>query len=95
MGCVELATCIVALKLVEEMINGECGDVCQPNVICYASIIDGLCKDGFVNKVRVLFLDMKGRGIYPDAFVCNSLIHVYCCAVNWEDAKGLFIEMLD
>lgn len=94
MGCVELATCIVALKLVEEMINSECGDVCQPNVICYAGIIDGLCKDGFVNKVRVLFLDMKGRGIYPDAFVYNSN-SCLLCAVNWEDAKGLFIEMLD
>lgn len=44
-----------AFKLLEEMINGECGDVFQPNVVCYASIIDGIYKDGFVKKARRCF----------------------------------------
>lgn len=84
-----------AFKLLDDMINGECSDVFQPNVVCYASIIGGICKEGFVKKAKVLFLDMKGKRIYPDAFVYNPLIHGYCCTGNWEEAKGLFIEMLD
>ncbi|GAY56632.1 hypothetical protein CUMW_173380 [Citrus unshiu] len=91
LGCLIRGLCMQgkvteASRLFKKFVAFDCRP--NPNVICYASIIDGLCKDGFVNKARVLFLDMKGRGIYPDAFVYNSLIRVYCCAVNWEDAKG-------
>ncbi|KAH9753504.1 pentatricopeptide repeat-containing protein [Citrus sinensis] len=93
LGCLIRGLCMQgkfteASGLFTKFVAFDCRPNVIPNVICYASIIDGLCKDGFVNKVRVLFLDMKGRGIYPDAFVYNSLIRVYCCAVNWEDAKG-------
>lgn len=85
----------VALRLHEKMVSGddENGLISKPNIFSY-SIINGLCKEGLVDKAKELFLEMKGRGI-TDVVVCNSLIPSFCCAENWEEAKGLFIKMLD
>lgn len=51
------------LKLHEELVNGtgEFGVICHLNVISYSSIINGLCKDGLVDKAKELFLDIKSR----------------------------------
>ncbi|KAK3184947.1 hypothetical protein Dsin_032233 [Dipteronia sinensis] len=38
---------------------------------------------------------MKGRGIHANAFICTSLLHGLCCVGDWEEAKSLFIEMLN
>lgn len=64
-------------------------------MVCYGSIIDGLCKDGLVEKAKELFLEMKGRGICPDVVVYSPLMHGLCSMDEWEEAKGLFIEMTD
>lgn len=76
MGCVVLG---VSLRLLEEMLsgNGKFCIYCQPNLVCYASIID-LCKDGLVEKAEELFLEMKGTGICPDVVVWGSLMHGLC-----------------
>lgn len=38
---------------------------------------------------------MKGGGIYPDVVIYSSLIHGFCYGGKWEEAKGLFNEMVD
>ncbi|KAL9392337.1 hypothetical protein Peur_016257 [Populus x canadensis] len=61
MGCVELGIS-VAVKFHEEMLSGKgkFGIYCKPNLVCSGtSIIDGLCKDGLVEKAKELFLGMK------------------------------------
>ncbi|KAK1567060.1 hypothetical protein Q3G72_007653 [Acer saccharum] len=58
-------------------------------------IIDGLCKDGFTDKAKELFSEMKENGILADAVTYTSLIHGLCCVGEWEEAKCLFIEMLN
>lgn len=96
MGCVELGIS-VAVKFHEEMLsgNGKFGIYCKPNLVCYGSIIDGLFKDGLMEKAKELFLEMKGRGICPDVVVYSPLMHGLCSMDEWEEAKGLFIEMTD
>ncbi|XP_031257991.1 pentatricopeptide repeat-containing protein At1g12300, mitochondrial-like [Pistacia vera] len=87
----------VVLRLHEEMVagNGEGGVICKPDIISYGSIIDGLCKDGLVDKAKEYFLEMKGKRIKPDVVVFNSLIYGWCFVGNLEEAKGLFVEMAD
>ena len=48
---------LVALNLFEEMVN-EFGVICKPDVVTCTNIIDGLCKDGFVDKAKELLLQM-------------------------------------
>jgi pentatricopeptide repeat protein len=38
---------------------------------------------------------MKGGGICPDVVVYSPLMHGLCSMDEWEEAKGLFIEMMD
>ncbi|KAK3185182.1 hypothetical protein Dsin_032468 [Dipteronia sinensis] len=54
---------IVALQLHEQMVNrnSKYSVTCKPNVVWYGSITDGLCKDGFIDKAKELFLEMKGN----------------------------------
>ncbi|KAK3185073.1 hypothetical protein Dsin_032359 [Dipteronia sinensis] len=88
---------IVALQLHEQVVNGNSkyGVTCKSNVVWYSSIIYGLCKDGFTDKAKELFSEMKGNGILADAIIYTSLIHGLCCVGDWEEAKSLFIEMLN
>ncbi|XP_031257988.1 putative pentatricopeptide repeat-containing protein At3g16710, mitochondrial [Pistacia vera] len=87
----------IVLRLHEEMVagNGEGVVICKPDIVSYGSIIDGLCKDGLVDKAKELFLEMKGKTIKPDVVVFNSLIYGCCFVGNLEEAKGLFVEMAD
>ena len=55
--------------------NREFGVVCKPNTVTYNTIIDGLCKEGFVDKAKELFLQMKDENINPNVVTYNSLIH--------------------
>ncbi|KAI9178044.1 hypothetical protein LWI28_022025 [Acer negundo] len=38
---------------------------------------------------------MKANGIPADAITFTTLIHGLCCVGNWQEAKSLFIEMLN
>ncbi|KDP21351.1 hypothetical protein JCGZ_21822 [Jatropha curcas] len=77
-----------ALKLLGEMVNGngESGMICKPDRISYAGIIDGLCKDGLIEKAKELFKQMKDMGIFPDVVVYTSLLQGVCSHGEWEDA---------
>ncbi|KAK2635996.1 hypothetical protein Ddye_030788 [Dipteronia dyeriana] len=75
--------------------NGGNGIVCRPNIVCYNSLIDGLCKDGLINKAEELLLEMKRMGFGPDVVSYTSLIHCLCCGSKWEEAKDLIVEMVD
>ncbi|KAI9177193.1 hypothetical protein LWI28_012154 [Acer negundo] len=88
---------IVALQFHEQVVNGNSkySITCKPNVVWYGSMIDGLCKYGFINKAKELFLEMKGRGIHANAVIYISLIHGLCCVGEWEEAESLFKEMLN
>ncbi|KAL9358769.1 hypothetical protein Peur_046892 [Populus x canadensis] len=93
MGCVELGIS-VAVKFHEEMLsgNGKFGIYCKPNLVCYGSIIDGLCKDGLAEKAKELFLEMKGRAICPDVVLYSLLMHGLCSMDEWEEAKDMLCQ---
>ncbi|KAK4858823.1 hypothetical protein QYF36_022628 [Acer negundo] len=86
-----------ALKLHEQTVkgNGENGVICRPNIVSYNSMIDGLCKDGLINKAKELLSEMKGMRISLDVVSYTSLIHGLCYWGKWEDTKDLFAEMRD
>ncbi|XP_031268640.1 putative pentatricopeptide repeat-containing protein At3g16710, mitochondrial [Pistacia vera] len=67
----------------------------RPDIVSYGSIVNGLCKDGLVDKTKELFLEMKSGGIKPNVVVCTTLIYGCCFVRNLEGAKVLFFEMLD
>ncbi|XP_022862868.1 putative pentatricopeptide repeat-containing protein At1g12700, mitochondrial [Olea europaea var. sylvestris] len=87
----------IALQLVKEVggSNGRFGLTFTPNLIIYSTLIHGLCKEGLLEKGKLLFLEMKGRGIMPDLFTYSALIHGLCEAGGWDEAKQFFIEMID
>ncbi|XP_031251247.1 pentatricopeptide repeat-containing protein At1g63330-like [Pistacia vera] len=87
----------VAIKLHEEMVNGNVGFgvICRPNVVIYNSIINGLCKARLIEKARELYLEMKSLGISPDVITYSTLVHCLCSVGDWEkdrigDARALF-----
>ncbi|XP_031280166.1 putative pentatricopeptide repeat-containing protein At3g16710, mitochondrial [Pistacia vera] len=67
----------------------------KPDIVSYGSIVNGLCKDGLVDKTKELFLEMKSGGIKPNMVVFTTLIYGCCFVRNLEGTKGLFFEMLD
>lgn len=73
----------LALKLHDEMVNGinKLGVICKPNIVTYGSIIDGLCKDDYVDKAKDLFLEMRSKGIHPNVVVYNCLVTVFVVLV--------------
>ncbi|TXG60594.1 hypothetical protein EZV62_015167 [Acer yangbiense] len=75
--------------------NDEIGVICKPNIVCYTSMIDSLCKDGFIEKANELFSEMMGSGISPNVVTYTSLIHGLCCGGKWDEAKDLIVEMVD
>ncbi|KAK1549890.1 hypothetical protein Q3G72_009668 [Acer saccharum] len=88
---------IVALQLHEQRVNGNSkyGDICKPGVVWYGSMIDGLSKDGYTDKAKELFSEMKGNGIPADAVTFTAFIHGLCCVGDSKEAKSFFIEMLN
>lgn len=48
---------------------GDFGGIYKPNVFCYGSLIDGLCKDRLVDQTKDLFMEMKDKGINANTLV--------------------------
>ncbi|CAM8901649.1 unnamed protein product [Rhodiola kirilowii] len=87
----------IALNLHEQIADGThelSGDL-QLNLICYNTLIDGLCKDGLIDKAKELFLEMKKKDVSPDVITYNIVIDGLCRAGKWEEAQAMFHEMLD
>ncbi|CAM8901559.1 unnamed protein product [Rhodiola kirilowii] len=87
----------IAFNLHEQIADGthDLSGVLQINFICYSTLIDGLCKDGFIDKAEELFLEMKKKDISPDVITYNIVIGGLCRAGKWEEAQAMFHEMLD
>lgn len=67
----------LARRLHEDVVSGKSG-LGKPNLVCYSTVVDSLCKDGLVDDAKNLFLEMKGKGISPDVVVYSSLIQGMC-----------------
>ncbi|CAM8901605.1 unnamed protein product [Rhodiola kirilowii] len=87
----------IALNLHEQIADGthDLSGVLQMNFICYSTLIDGLCKDGLIDKAKELFLEMKKKDIRPNVITYTMVIDGLCRADKWEEAQAMFHEMLD
>ncbi|CAM8899266.1 unnamed protein product [Rhodiola kirilowii] len=87
----------IALNLHEQIADGthDLSGVLQMNFICYSTLIDGLCKDGFIDKAKELFLEMKKKDISPNVITYNIVIGGLCRAGKWEEAQAMSHTMLD
>ena len=63
------------------------GGSCQPNVVTYSTVIDGLLKEGEVGKAYSLFCVMLQRGISPNVVTCNSIISGMCKAQSMDKSE--------
>ncbi|CAM8899404.1 unnamed protein product [Rhodiola kirilowii] len=87
----------IALNLHEQIVDGThdlSGDL-QLETRCYNTLIDGLCKDGLIDKANELFLEMRKKDVRPDVITYTIVIDGLSRAGKWEEAKALFHEMLD
>ncbi|GKE46325.1 tetratricopeptide-like helical domain-containing protein, partial [Tanacetum coccineum] len=67
---------------------------CDPDVITFNAIIEGLCKTGNnFTSVGLLRL-MDARGCKPDIVMYNTLIDSFCKDKMIDDASNLFREMV-
>ncbi|XP_031271283.1 pentatricopeptide repeat-containing protein At1g62680, mitochondrial-like [Pistacia vera] len=83
----------VAIKLLEEMVNGNKESVvsCRLDVVVYTTLIDGLCKAGLVEKARQLFLEhMIQMGVVHDIYTYNIFMNGYCLSDRIGDVRELF-----
>ncbi|CAM8930725.1 unnamed protein product [Rhodiola kirilowii] len=87
----------IALNLHEQIADGthDLSGILQLNLICYNTLIDGLCNDGLIDKAKELFLEMKKKDISPSVVTYNIVIDGLCRAGKWEEAQAMFHEMLD
>ncbi|KAM7253871.1 hypothetical protein ACFE04_031553 [Oxalis oulophora] len=88
----------VALKLLDEIDddrNCQFTAVTNCKLVSYTSIIDHLCKDGFIDKAKQLFLEMKAKGIEANVVTYATLLRALYSTNRCEDANELFIQMLD
>ncbi|KAL5789288.1 hypothetical protein ACOSQ2_004176 [Xanthoceras sorbifolium] len=88
------------------LINGLCAEgrimeatrlpnkILAPNVVWYGSMIDGLCKDGFIDKAKELFLEMLNQGVQPDVVTFSVLLDELCKAGKIDEANRLYEFMI-
>ncbi|CAM8901608.1 unnamed protein product [Rhodiola kirilowii] len=86
----------IALNLHEQIADGthDLSGVLQLNLICYSTLINGLCKDGLIDKAKELFLEMKKKDISPNVITYTMVIDGLCRAGKWEEAQAMYGEML-
>ncbi|KAF7086507.1 hypothetical protein CFC21_089793 [Triticum aestivum] len=66
-----------ALELIHMM--ADAGGSCQPNVVVsYSTVVDGLLKEGEVNKAYSLLCEMLHQGISPNVVTYSSIIFGMC-----------------
>ncbi|CAM8907124.1 unnamed protein product [Rhodiola kirilowii] len=85
----------IALNLHVQIADGthDLSGVLQINCICYNTLIDGLCKDGLIDRAMELFLEMK-KEISPDVITYTMVIDGLCRAGKLEEAQAMYGEML-
>ncbi|KAJ4746312.1 hypothetical protein LUZ62_080717 [Rhynchospora pubera] len=60
----------------------------EPDVVTYSILIDGLCKNGEIERAVELLLSMKSEGHEPDVVTCNILIDSLCTNVEIEKSSA-------
>uniref|UniRef100_A0A453MQH8 Pentacotripeptide-repeat region of PRORP domain-containing protein n=1 Tax=Aegilops tauschii subsp. strangulata TaxID=200361 RepID=A0A453MQH8_AEGTS len=82
-----------ALELIHMMVQH--GGSCQPNVVSYNTVVDGMLKEGEVDKAYTLFSEMLRQGISPDVVTCTSIISGMCKVHAMDKAEEVLQQMLD
>ncbi|KAK4717582.1 hypothetical protein R3W88_015920 [Solanum pinnatisectum] len=83
-------------------------DICEPDEIMYATVMNGLskrghtqktlnalCKDGNLNATINILNEMKQKDIYPNIVTYNSIVDGLCKLGQWEKVTTLFSEMVN
>jgi pentatricopeptide repeat protein len=68
---------------------------CPPNVLSYNMVINGLFKEGEVDKAYTLFHEMLGQGFPPNIVTYNSVIDGLCKAQAMDKAEAVLQQMFD
>lgn len=61
----------------------------------YIAAIGRYCRLERVDDAMKLFLEMKGKGIRPNAFTYSYLIPTLCLCGKWKEARAMLGEMFD
>ncbi|KAJ4800028.1 Actin-depolymerizing factor [Rhynchospora pubera] len=60
----------------------------EPDVVTYSILIDGLCKNGEIERAVELLHSTKSEGHEPDVVTCNILIDSLCKNVEIEKSSA-------
>ncbi|KAL0330661.1 UNVERIFIED_CONTAM: Pentatricopeptide repeat-containing protein, chloroplastic [Sesamum angustifolium] len=81
-----------AMRCFDEMVSG--GN-CEPNVLTYNALINGLCLNGDVDEARRMMSRMRLSGLRDNIATHTSLLKGYCIAGRSDEAIKHFKEMLN
>lgn len=56
-------------------------------------MINGLCKDGFVDCSLLLFNEITNQDVEPDSYTYNTVVCGLCSSGKWEEVRSLVSEM--
>lgn len=72
----------------------ECAGV-LPHIYICTILIDGLSKDGHLEKARSLFEGLPSKGLRPDVKTYTVMIGAFCREGLLDEANELFAKMKD
>ncbi|CAI0377193.1 unnamed protein product [Linum tenue] len=70
---------------------------CDPDVVTYNTLMDGLCRVGKVQTAHNVMKGMnkKGRDVKPDVVTYTTLVRGYCMKLEIDEAMAVFEEMVE
>ena len=71
------------------MMADDGGGSCPPNVVSYNTVVNGLFRDGHVDRAYSLFSAMDDRGILPTVVTYSIVIDGLCKAQAVDRAEGV------
>lgn len=66
---------------------------CQPNLVTYGAVVNGLCKRGEIDLALLLLKKMDKAKIEVNLVIYNTVIDGLCRYKHVDDALDLFSEM--
>ncbi|XP_057988957.1 pentatricopeptide repeat-containing protein At1g62930, chloroplastic-like [Hevea brasiliensis] len=75
-----------------EVFKNMCSHGQQPDKVTFSIILDGLCKQGYLDEALTLFKAMEKSRLKPDCVSFTILIDGMCKAGRLNDAKELFFR---
>jgi leucine-rich PPR motif-containing protein len=67
---------------------------CPPDVVAYNIVINGLFREGQVDKAYNLFREIDNQGILPTVVTYNTVINGLCKAQAVDRAEGVLRQMV-